>query len=108
MTHTTKHRTASGARSPAALSNHIVEELHRYDEHLRDVRGLAVGTRKNRLRVIGLLLQEKYKGRAIQFGKLRPDDIRQFLATRLGAHRNGHRRAGLVAGSVCCHASDGG
>jgi integrase len=90
MTHTTKHHTASGARSPAELSNHIVEELHRYDEHLRDVRGLAAETRKDRLRIVGLLLQEKYKGRAIQIGKLRPNDIRQFLATRLGDRSASH------------------
>ena len=80
MTHITTYCAASGARLPAALSVHIVEELHCYDEYLRDVRGLAAGTRKGRLRVVGLLLQEKFKGRAIQIGKLRPDDIRQFLA----------------------------
>ena len=96
MTHTTTHRAASGARPPAALSDHIVEELHRYDKHLRDVRGLAVGTRKGRLPVVGLLLQEKFKGRAIQIGKLRPDDIRQFLATRLGAHRSASHASHLA------------
>ena len=97
MTHTTTHRAASGARPPAALSDHIVEELHRYDKHLRDVRGLAVGTRKGRLPVVGLLLHEKFKGRAIQIGKLRPDDIRQFLATRLGAHRSASHASHLAA-----------
>ncbi len=97
MTHITTYRAASGARPPAALSAHTVEELHRYDEHLRDVRGLATGTRKGRLRVVGLLLQEKFKGRAIQIGKLRPDDIRQFLATRLGAHRSASHASHLAA-----------
>ncbi|MDP1680165.1 MAG: tyrosine-type recombinase/integrase [Burkholderiales bacterium] len=97
MTHITTYRAASGARPPAALSVHIVEELHRYDEYLRDVRGLAAGTRKGRLRVVGLLLQEKFKGRAIQIGKLRPDDIRQFLATRLGAHRSASHASHLAA-----------
>lgn len=97
MTHTTTHRAVSGARLSAALSDHIVEELHRYDEHLRDVRGLAAGTRKGRLRVVGLLLQEKFKGRAIRIGKLRPDDIRQFLATRLGAHQSASHASHLAA-----------
>lgn len=97
MTHITTYCAASGARPPAALSVHIVEELHRYDEHLRDVRGLAAGTRKGRLRVVGLLLQEKFKGRAIQIGKLRPDDIRQFLATQLGAHRSASHASHLAA-----------
>lgn len=71
MTQTTTHRAASCARPPAALSGHIVEELHRYDEHLRDVRGLAAGTRKGRLRVVVVLLQEKFRGRAIQIGPQR-------------------------------------
>lgn len=97
MTHTTTCRAASGARPPAALSAHIVEELHCYDAHLRDVRGLAAGTRKGRLRIVGLLLQEKFKGRAIQLGKLRSDDIRQFLATRLGAHRSASHASLLAA-----------
>ncbi len=97
MTHITMYRAPSGARSPAALSDHIIEELHCYDEHLRDVRGLAAVTRKSRLRVVGLLLQEKFKGRAIQIGKLRPDDIRQFLATRLGAHRSASHASHLAA-----------
>lgn len=97
MTHITTYRAASGARPPAALSVHIVEELHCYDEHLRDVRGLAAGTRKSRLRVVGLLLQEKFKGRAIQIGKLRPDDIRQFLAAQLGAHRSASHASHLAA-----------
>ncbi|MGB5773130.1 MAG: tyrosine-type recombinase/integrase [Sedimenticolaceae bacterium] len=56
-----------------------------------------MGTRKGRLPVVGLLLQEKFKGRAIQIGKLRPDDIRQFLATRLGAHRSASHASHLAA-----------
>ena len=54
-------------------------------------------SRKGRLRVVGLLLQEKFKGRTIQIGKLRPDDIRQFLATRLGAHRSASHASHLAA-----------
>jgi hypothetical protein len=87
MKPTTTRRTASGARPPATQLDHIAEELRCYDEHLRDVRGLAAGTRKGRLRVVGLLLQEKFKGRTIEIGKLRPDDIRQFLAAQLRRSR---------------------
>jgi integrase len=76
---------------------HIAEELRCYDEHLRDVRGLAAGTRKGRLRVVGLLLQEKFKGRAIEIGKLRPDDIRQFLAAQLSARRSSSHASHLAA-----------
>lgn len=41
MNHTTTHRAASGT----GPSDHVAEELYRYDKHLRDVKGLAVGTR---------------------------------------------------------------
>ena len=57
--------------------------MRRYDEHLRDVRGLAAGTRKGRLRIIGWLLEGKFKHREIVFARLRPDDVRQYLARRL-------------------------
>ena len=76
--------------SPEAstYSAHITEELRRYDEHLRDVRGLASGTRKGRLRIIGWLLEGKFKHREIVFARMRPDDIRQFLARRLAKQQS--------------------
>lgn len=79
--------TTSGdtPKSPGALtySAFIKEELRRYDEHLRDVRGLSAGTRKDRLRIIGLLLEGKFKRREVVFARIQPDDVRQFLAARL-------------------------
>ena len=79
--------TTSGDKpnSPEAptYSAHITEELRRYDEHLRDVRGLAAGTRRGRLRIIGWLLEGKFKHHEIVFARLRPDDVRQFFARRL-------------------------
>lgn len=82
MKSTAFHRAK--ARSSASFTAHIVDELRRYDEHLRDVRGLATETRKRRLHVVGLLLQGKFKARVIELGKLHPDDIRQFLAMQSG------------------------
>ena len=79
MKPTTSHPAKPQALIPTLFSAHIIDELRCYDAHLRDVRGLATGTRKGRLRVVGLLLQEKFKGRAIEIGKLHPNDIRQFL-----------------------------
>jgi integrase len=93
----TTHRAASGARPSAAQSDHIAEELRRYDEHLRDVRGLAAETRRNRIRVVGLFLRQKFSGHAIHIAKLRPDDVRQFLATKLGANRSASHASHLAA-----------
>ncbi len=41
----------------------IAEELNRYDAHMRDARGLAVGTRKDRLYRVGQFLRWKFADR---------------------------------------------
>ena len=85
MKPTTSHPAKPKVRILTSFSVHIADELRRYDAHLRDVRGLATSTRKGRLRIVGLLLQGKFKGRAIEIGKLHPDDIRQFLVAQLNS-----------------------
>ncbi|APA90356.1 site-specific integrase (plasmid) [Paraburkholderia sprentiae WSM5005] len=75
----------SNAPSFASFPPHITAELHRYEAYLRDVRGLAAETRKNRLRVVGLLLRDRFERCAIDFRKVRPDDVRQFLSAQLRA-----------------------
>jgi len=72
----------------STYSAYITEELRRYDEHLRDVRGLAAGTRKSRLRIVGWLLEGKFKHREIAISRMQPDDIRQFLAHRLSENQS--------------------
>lgn len=84
MKHTSTRRAEPGTPNVAVPSEHIVLELHRYDEHLCNVRGLAAGTRKGLLRVVSQLLHSKFKARPVQIDRLRPADIRRFLATRLG------------------------
>jgi site-specific recombinase XerD len=73
------------ARSIAPLPAHIADELRRYDAYLHDVRGLAAGTRSNQLRVVGLFLRQNFERRAVDLRKLRPDNIRRFLASQSGA-----------------------
>ena len=76
MNHTTSHRALPGARATTAFTDYIAEELHRYDEHLRDIRGLAVGTRSQRARIVGRLLSQKFAEHPVDISKLRPDDVR--------------------------------
>ena len=97
MKPTTFHRSTLKAQSSALFLAHIADELRRYDEHLRDVRGLAAETRRGRLHVVGLLLQQKFKGRAVDISRVRPDDVRQFLATQLDAHRTASNASRLAA-----------
>jgi len=88
--------TASGQPRPA-LIDPIGEELRRYDEHLRDVRGLTQGTRRDRLRVVDGLLRASFGGGAFDFSKLQPDDVRRFLATRLEARRTASHASKLAS-----------
>ena len=83
MTNSTTSGDTPSIPGASIYSAHITDELRRYDEHLRDVRGLAPGTRRDRLRIIGWLLEGKYKNREIVFARMRPDDVRQFLVRRL-------------------------
>ena len=99
MNTTTAHRAGPSARPSAASTNHITEELRRYDEHLRDVRGLAAGTRQDYLRVAGWLLQQKFAEHPVNIAKLRPEDVRRFLASQLDAHRT-TSNASLLASAL--------
>ena len=83
MTISTTNGDAPNSPGSSTHSAYITEELRRYDEHLRDVRGLAAGTRKDRLRIIAWLLADKYKDREVVFARMQPDDLRQFFARRL-------------------------
>lgn len=97
MTHTTSQRAAPSAWRPAATTDFIAEELRHYDEHLRDVRGLAAGTRQGYLRVAGWLLQQKFAGRPVDVAKLHPGDIRQFLAGQLNSHQTASNASHLAS-----------
>ena len=98
MKPTASHRATPKAPClSASFSASVTDELRRYDEHLRDVRGLAAGTRKDRLLIAGLLLQQKFKEQAIDISSVRPDDVRQFLAGQLDTHRTASNASRLTA-----------
>ena len=83
MNRTTPPRSAKLSRSSAETTDPIADELRRYDDHLRDVRGLAAGTRRDRCRIVAQLLRKKFAGGVINMSKLRPVDFRRFIARRL-------------------------
>ena len=68
---------------PPSLTGAIADELHRYDTHLRDARGLAVGTRRGRLRIIERMLLTKFAGGPVVISELQPEDVRRFIAEQL-------------------------
>ena len=61
----------------------IVDELRNYDTSMRDARGLADGTRRSYLRIIGRLLLFKFADRPVILGELEPEDVRRFIANQM-------------------------
>jgi len=58
-------------------------EVSRFDEHLRNVRGLADETRRNYRRIVRRLLEARFGAAEIVFPALQPADVRQFIANQL-------------------------
>jgi len=87
MNHTKLDPSAALAQSFIISAHLIDEELHRYREYLRDVRGLATGTCHDRIRIIRQFLEQNFTGSAaIKITALLPDDARRFLAQQSCSH----------------------
>lgn len=97
MDYSTLHQGRPSAQPLPALTDHIDEELRRYDEHLRDVRGLAAGTRRDRIQVAERLLRQEFAGHRVDLAKLRPEDVRRFLARQIDAHRSSSNASRLAS-----------
>jgi integrase len=67
----------------SSASDPVGAELQRYDAHLRDVHGLAPGTRRGYLRIAGRLLHQHFDGDHVDIATLQPSDIRRFLTHEL-------------------------
>lgn len=96
MNQTLPPRSAQRVRSSVVPADPIADELRRYDDHLRDVRGLAIGTRRNHCRIVAQLLRKKFAGGFVTMAKLRPADVRRFIAQQLGDSPS-HSAAAQVA-----------
>lgn len=69
---------ASRVRAPPPLlhTSYIADELHRYDNHMRDARGLISATRGGRLGTKQRLLLHKFAVRPVLITELQPNDVR--------------------------------
>jgi site-specific recombinase XerD len=81
----------------AGPSGPIAEELDRYDAHLREARGLSVGTRCGGLRLVQRLLRYKFADGPVVFARLQPEDVRQFIATQLDLRRTTSNATALTS-----------
>jgi integrase/recombinase XerC len=76
-------RTGHVIAQPPTPTGPIADELHSYDAYMRDARGLAAGTRRDRLRIVERLLVAKFAGRPAVVGELQTEDVRRFIADQL-------------------------
>jgi site-specific recombinase XerD len=76
-------REQDAIAGPRPPTGYIADELRRYDEHMRDARGLTAGTRRGRLRTVQRLLLHQFAGRPVAICELQPDDVRGFIAEQL-------------------------
>ena len=58
----------------------VDKELRRFDDHMKDVRGLASKTRRMALHPVRLLLLNQFGERSVVFSAIKPDDVRRFIA----------------------------
>lgn len=91
-------RSAPIARTAEVSPDHIGEELRHYDEYLRDLRGLSSDTRIGQLRVAGRFLHQAFGDAVVDIARLRPGDVRQFLADQLDARRTPSNASRLASG----------
>lgn len=96
MNRTSPPRSAQRVCSSAEIHDPIADELRRYNDHMRDVRGLAAGTRHNHCRIVAQLLRKKFVGGVVTMDKLRAVDVRRFIARQLGDSPS-HSAAAQVA-----------
>jgi integrase len=90
-------REQGAIAQPAPAAGPIADELRRYDEYMRDVRGLAEGTRCDRLRIVQRLMLQKFAGRPVVVAELQPADVRQFIAEQLELRGTPSNAAALAA-----------
>ena len=82
-------RAAGVISRPPPPAGPIAGELNRCDAHMSNARGLAVGTRRGRLRIVERLLLSKFAGRPVVVSSLLPEDVRKFIVDQLQGKRLG-------------------
>jgi integrase/recombinase XerC len=90
-------REQSVIAEPGLSTGYIADELRRYDEHMRDARGLTAGTRRGWLRTVQRLLLYQFAERPVAICELQPDDVREFIAEQLELRGTASNAAAVAA-----------
>ena len=88
----------SGAISERTISTTPVdEELRRFDAQMDHAQGLALKTRTSHLRTIRRLLVGQFGAEAIDISAIKPEDVRQFVATQSELYSTPSSAAALIS-----------
>ena len=71
---------------PQCEMGEVNQEIQRFDQHMKNARGLAAGTRRQRKGIIREFLDNKFQNDPVYFSQIMPDDLRQFITERLKRH----------------------
>jgi integrase/recombinase XerC len=90
-------REQGAIAGPRSSTGYIADELRRYDEHMREARGLTAGTRCGRLRTVQRLLLHQFAERPVAICELQPDHVREFIAEQLEIRGTASNAAAVAA-----------
>jgi integrase/recombinase XerC len=72
-----RSKSVIAERRPATTP--VDEDLRRFDEHMKNVRGLALKTRSMALQTVRRLLLDQFGDRPVVILAIKPDDVRRFV-----------------------------
>jgi integrase/recombinase XerD len=81
--------------------DHVGRELAQFDAYMRDVRGLAANTRRQRGQIVGKFLVEQFGHRSIAFAKINSAAVRRFVLGEEKRWSAGTIR--VIGGAVGCY-----
>ena len=79
------------------ITTPVDDELHRFDEHMERVRGLAPKTRSTMLRIVRELLWPRFKDRPVVFSTIQPEHVRSCFACLTERYRTPQSTGAVVS-----------
>ncbi len=88
--------------SPPGHAGSIGPELAAFDRHMDTVRGLAASTRRQRGRIVGAFLAERFGGGPLMHSALTAADLKRFVLGDAGKRRSAGTIK-MMAGALRCY-----
>jgi site-specific recombinase XerD len=92
-------RGASAIAARAIDTTPVGEELRRYDQYMKQARGLSTNTREGAIRIVGRLLRQRFGGGVVNFATIKPEHVRRFYAEQAQLYKT-PASAGVVISSL--------